>query len=169
MAILVGSRDHQKHFWKGDIQGQFHQSLVAIGPVVSEEKIKMWKFTTDSKWWQKLIWPLARWAKNIETKHHSPRIIISMYALNKTSESHVVVSTRKHDNSHTNWDCVNKPENSSSWKRFVMFKWILVFNHFDPSKLKTCEQHNCAILAFLYKNDWCALPCDLLHILLGAT
>jgi hypothetical protein len=28
-------------FWKGAIQGQFHQSLVAIGPVVSEEKIKM--------------------------------------------------------------------------------------------------------------------------------
>jgi hypothetical protein len=24
-----------------DIQGPFHQSLVAIGPVVSEEKIKM--------------------------------------------------------------------------------------------------------------------------------
>jgi hypothetical protein len=28
-------------FWKGAIQGPFHQSLVAIGPVVSEEKIKM--------------------------------------------------------------------------------------------------------------------------------
>jgi hypothetical protein len=28
------------------IQGPFHQSLVAIGPVVSEEKIKMWKFMT---------------------------------------------------------------------------------------------------------------------------
>jgi hypothetical protein len=27
--------------WKGAIQGPFHQSLVAIGPVVSEEKIKM--------------------------------------------------------------------------------------------------------------------------------
>jgi hypothetical protein len=26
---------------KGAIQGPFHQSLVAIGPVVSEEKIKM--------------------------------------------------------------------------------------------------------------------------------
>jgi hypothetical protein len=41
-AILVGSRDHRTHFWKGAIQGSFHQSLVAIGPVVSEEKIKMW-------------------------------------------------------------------------------------------------------------------------------
>jgi hypothetical protein len=33
----------------------FHQSLVAIGPVVSEEKIKMWNVdgrTTDEKWWQ---------------------------------------------------------------------------------------------------------------------
>jgi hypothetical protein len=28
-------------FWKGAIQGPFHQSLVAIGPVVPEEKIFM--------------------------------------------------------------------------------------------------------------------------------
>jgi hypothetical protein len=40
-AILVGSRDHRTQFWKGAIQGPFHQSLVAIAPVVSEEKIKM--------------------------------------------------------------------------------------------------------------------------------
>jgi hypothetical protein len=40
-AILVGSRDHQTQFWKGAIQGSFHQRLVAIGPVVSEEKIFM--------------------------------------------------------------------------------------------------------------------------------
>jgi hypothetical protein len=38
-AILVGSRDHQKQFWKGAIQGPFHQSLVQIGPVASEELI----------------------------------------------------------------------------------------------------------------------------------
>ena len=42
MAILVGSRDHRTQIWKGAIQGPFHQSLVAIGPVVYEEKIKMW-------------------------------------------------------------------------------------------------------------------------------
>jgi hypothetical protein len=36
-AILVGSRDHQKQFWKGAIQGSFHQSLIAIGPLVSEK------------------------------------------------------------------------------------------------------------------------------------
>jgi hypothetical protein len=41
VAILVGSRDHRTQFWKGATQGPFHQSLVAIGPVVSEEKIKM--------------------------------------------------------------------------------------------------------------------------------
>jgi hypothetical protein len=35
-------RDHRTQFWKGAIQGPFHKSLVAIGPVVSEEKIKMW-------------------------------------------------------------------------------------------------------------------------------
>jgi hypothetical protein len=40
VAILVGSRDHRTQFWKGAIQGPFHQSLVVIGPVVSEE-IKM--------------------------------------------------------------------------------------------------------------------------------
>jgi hypothetical protein len=40
--ILVRSRDHRTHFWKGAIQGPFHQSLVAIGPVVSEEKMFMW-------------------------------------------------------------------------------------------------------------------------------
>jgi hypothetical protein len=36
-AILVGSRDHRTHFGRGP----FHQSLVAIGSVVSEEKIFM--------------------------------------------------------------------------------------------------------------------------------
>jgi hypothetical protein len=40
-AILVGSRDHRTQFWKGTIQGSFHKSLVAIGPVVSDEKIFM--------------------------------------------------------------------------------------------------------------------------------
>ena len=51
-AILVGSQDHRTQFWKGAIQGPFHQSLVAIGPVVSEEKIKMWNVdgrTTDDR------------------------------------------------------------------------------------------------------------------------
>ena len=36
-TILVGSRDHRTKFWKGAIQGSLHQSLVAIGPVVSEK------------------------------------------------------------------------------------------------------------------------------------
>jgi hypothetical protein len=29
VAILVGSRDYQTQFWKGDTQGTFHQSLVS--------------------------------------------------------------------------------------------------------------------------------------------
>jgi hypothetical protein len=37
VAILAGSRDHRTQFWKGAIQGSFHQSFVAIGPVVSEK------------------------------------------------------------------------------------------------------------------------------------
>jgi hypothetical protein len=40
-AILVGSQDHRTQFSRGATQGPFHQRLVAIGPVVSEEKIKM--------------------------------------------------------------------------------------------------------------------------------
>jgi hypothetical protein len=59
VAILVGIRDHQTQFWKGAIQGPFYQSLVQIGPVASEELIKMWKVNrqtdgqmTDTQWWQ---------------------------------------------------------------------------------------------------------------------
>ena len=54
-AILVGSRDHRTQIWKGAIQGPFHQSLVQIGPVTSEELIKIRKvngWTTDAQWWQ---------------------------------------------------------------------------------------------------------------------
>jgi hypothetical protein len=40
-TILVGSRDQRTQFWKEAIQGPFHQSLVQIGPVASEELIKM--------------------------------------------------------------------------------------------------------------------------------
>jgi hypothetical protein len=40
-AILVESGVHRTQSWKWAIQGPFHQSLVAIGPVVSEEKIFM--------------------------------------------------------------------------------------------------------------------------------
>ena len=41
-AILVRGLKCWTQFWKGTTQGSFHQSLVAIGPVVSEEKIFMW-------------------------------------------------------------------------------------------------------------------------------
>ena len=41
VAILVGSRDHWTQFWKGAIQGPFHQSLIQIGSVASKELIKM--------------------------------------------------------------------------------------------------------------------------------
>ena len=43
-------------------------SFSSFGWGVSEEKIKIWKVngrqTTDTKWWQKLTLPLARWTKN---------------------------------------------------------------------------------------------------------
>jgi hypothetical protein len=63
-AILVGSRDHRTQFWKGAIQRLFHQSLVAIGPVVSEEKIKMWNVDGRTKSDGNSSHGLkARWAK----------------------------------------------------------------------------------------------------------
>jgi hypothetical protein len=40
MAAITKNRNFFK-FRKGAIQGSFHKSLVAIGPVVSEEKILM--------------------------------------------------------------------------------------------------------------------------------
>jgi hypothetical protein len=48
-VILVGSRHHRTQFWKGTIQGPFHQSLVAFGPMVSEEKIEMWNVDGRTK------------------------------------------------------------------------------------------------------------------------
>ena len=54
MAILAGSLDHLTQIWKGVIQGSFHQSLVEIGSVVSEEKI-LFKFHSPFflflAWW----------------------------------------------------------------------------------------------------------------------
>jgi hypothetical protein len=49
VAILVGSRNQQTQFWKRAIQIPFHQSLVAIGPVVSEEKIKVYDVAKNRK------------------------------------------------------------------------------------------------------------------------
>jgi hypothetical protein len=38
---MAATAELSTQFWKGVIQGSFHKSLVAIGPVVSEEKIFM--------------------------------------------------------------------------------------------------------------------------------
>ena len=40
-AIMVVGLKCRTQFWKGATQGSFHQSLVAIGAVVSEEKTFM--------------------------------------------------------------------------------------------------------------------------------
>jgi hypothetical protein len=59
-AIVVGSRDHRTQFWKGAIQGSFHKSLVAIGPVVSEGRpvSKMATMTKNRNFfkWPKLLY-----------------------------------------------------------------------------------------------------------------
>ena len=46
---MVGSRDQRTQLWKRAIQIPFHQSLAAIGPVVSEEKIKVYDGRTDRR------------------------------------------------------------------------------------------------------------------------
>ena len=59
-VILVGSRDQRTQIWKRAIQIPFHQSLVAIGPVVSEEKIKVydgWRWTTSDGKSSHGLWP----------------------------------------------------------------------------------------------------------------
>ena len=71
---------HHKHelpvaamFFNGSGQRTCHRcfllSFISFGPLVSEEKIKMWKVngrqTTDVKWWQKLTLPLPRWANKL--------------------------------------------------------------------------------------------------------
>ena len=38
-TMLVGGRDCRTQLWKWFTQGTFRQSLVVIGPVISEEKI----------------------------------------------------------------------------------------------------------------------------------
>ena len=67
-AILFGALEHRTHFWKGTTQGPFHQSLVQIHPVVSEEKIEMCKVygrTDDGRQVMAIahmdLW--SRWAK----------------------------------------------------------------------------------------------------------
>jgi hypothetical protein len=44
VAILDTGRHWRAQFWKGTTQGSFQQSLVEIGSVVSEEKMKVPKF-----------------------------------------------------------------------------------------------------------------------------
>ena len=48
-AILVGGRGRRIQFWKGTTQGPSLPSLIQIGPVVSEELIKMWKANDDGR------------------------------------------------------------------------------------------------------------------------
>jgi hypothetical protein len=69
-AILVGGRRRRIYLWKGTSNGPFHQSLVPVGHVVSEEKIFNWFFAEffyflpwRSTWWAgiTLKGELAQW------------------------------------------------------------------------------------------------------------
>jgi hypothetical protein len=59
-AILVGSRDHRTNFWKGAIQGLFHQSLVAIDPVVSEKLFQKSSLKVLDQWKPNLVRIITR-------------------------------------------------------------------------------------------------------------
>ena len=91
-AILVGSRNHRTHFWKGVIQGPFHQSLVAIGPSVSEEKNKFWNVdgrTTNDRRRTKSDdnssrGLKARWAKNV------PKIVLIIVNIDKDENKSLI-------------------------------------------------------------------------------
>ena len=64
-AMLVGSRDHRTHFWKGAIQGPFHQSLVQIGMWLQRSWLKCEKLTDGHSVVtiaHLTLW--VRWAKN---------------------------------------------------------------------------------------------------------
>ena len=100
-ATLVGSRDHRTQFWKGVIQGPFHQSLVAIGPVVSEEKIKMWNVDGRTKSDDNSSHGLkARWAKNHQLKF--PAKYSSSWS-NAFTEADWNVKSLQHRDSDDQW------------------------------------------------------------------
>jgi hypothetical protein len=67
VAMFVNGSGQNVQSWERTFYRCFLPSFSSFGWGVSEEKIKMWKVngrqTTDSKWWQKLLLPLARWAK----------------------------------------------------------------------------------------------------------
>ena len=95
-ASLNGGRGCRTQFWKGPTQGPFHQSLVQIGPVASEELIKMWKAngrTDDGRSVVTIahmtLW--IRWAKN---KKH-------MGLLDKNGSLNIYYTSRFFDRQYT--------------------------------------------------------------------
>ena len=117
-AILVGSRDHRTQFWKGAIQRPFHQSLDAIGPVVSEEKIKMWNVdgrTTDDRRRTKSDdnsshGLKARWAKN-DKQYNGPEKKWQTIQWPSEKMTNNTMAQRKNDKQY------NGPE--KKWQRMV--------------------------------------------------
>ena len=68
VAMFVNGSRHNEQSLERTFHRCFLPSFTSFGWGVSEEKIKMWKVkTTDTKWWQKLTLPLARWAKKKQT------------------------------------------------------------------------------------------------------
>ena len=52
----------------------------------------LWRTTTDAKWWQKLTWPLARWAKKVHYGHDQmPVEFTSTYVI--TAHHHNLIKT----------------------------------------------------------------------------
>ena len=91
-SILVGNRDHRTQFWKGAIQGPFHQSVVAIGTVVSEEKIFMWisqrvpcwaKFGCGGHLGRRAQPPNTFWKRTIQWLFHQNLLLIEQMVSDK--------------------------------------------------------------------------------------
>jgi hypothetical protein len=81
----------------------FLPSYSSFGWGFSEEKIKLWKVngwqTTDTKWWQKLILPLARFAKKIlkcPLGQMNRNLVGSIYGRSSMKIAHFVRSVNKH-------------------------------------------------------------------------
>ena len=58
VAILDGRQSCRTQFWKRAIQ-----VWSKLAQCFLRRRLKCEKLTTDETWWQKLTWPLARWAK----------------------------------------------------------------------------------------------------------
>ena len=84
-AFLNGGRSCQTQFWKGPTQVRFNLVQQFQRRRFKCESLR--RTTTDAKWWQKLTWPLARWAKKGNTRyklHNSCKVLKIIFSQSVT-------------------------------------------------------------------------------------